>query len=80
MGEANESFGPGVVYTETIVHAAPEALLQEAPYQLAIIELDSGGRRTVRILARTEAERVRIGDRVEFAELREGVPFYRKAS
>lgn len=80
MGEANESFGPGIVYTETVVHAAPEALLHEAPYQLAIIELPGGGRRTVRILARTEAERVRIGDRVEFVELREGVPFYRKAT
>lgn len=79
MGEANESFGPGIVYTETVVHAAPEALLQEAPYQLAIVELAGGRRRTVRILARTEAERVRIGDRVEFVELREGVPFYRKA-
>ncbi len=80
MEEANEKLGPGVVYTETVVHAAPEAFLSEAPYQLAIVELEGGGRRTVRILARTESERVRIGDRVEFAELREGIPFYRKTS
>jgi len=79
MDEANRNFGPGVVYTETVVHAAPEAFLRDAPYQLAIVELQGGGRRTVRILAQTEGERVHIGDRVEFVELREGVPFYRKA-
>jgi len=71
-------FGPGIVYTETVVHAAPEPFVDEAPYQLAIVELEGGGRRTVRILARSEEQRVRIGDRVEFVELREGVPYYRK--
>lgn len=67
--------GPGTVYTETVVHSAPEAFLGEAPYQLAIVELDAGGRVTVRILA----DRVRIGDRVEFAEFRNEIPYYRKA-
>ncbi len=71
--------GPGTVYTETVVHSAPEAFLAEAPYQLAIIDLDGGGRLTVRIPAATEAERVRIGDRVEFAEFRNEIPYYRKA-
>jgi uncharacterized OB-fold protein len=65
---------PGVVYTETVVHAAPQQFVAEAPYQLAIVALDSGGRRTARILG----ERVQIGDLVEFVEFRDAVPFYRK--
>lgn len=65
---------PGVVYTETVVHAAPQQFVAEAPYQLAIVALDSGGRRTARILG----ERVQIGDLVEFVESRDAVPFYRK--
>jgi uncharacterized OB-fold protein len=64
----------GTVYTETVVHAAPAQFLADAPYQLAIISLDGGGRHTVRILG----DRVRIGDAVEFAEDRNGVAFFRK--
>jgi uncharacterized OB-fold protein len=63
----------GVVYTETIVHAAPEQYAADAPYQLAIIELDDGVRITGRIL-----ERAQIGDRVRFVEERNGVAYYRK--
>jgi uncharacterized protein len=64
----------GIVYTETVVHAAPTRFLADAPYQLAIVDLDDGVRHTVRILA----ERVSIGDRVEFAEDRDGIAFFRK--
>jgi uncharacterized OB-fold protein len=63
----------GVVYTETVVHAAPEQYAADAPYQLAIIELDGGGRVTGRIL-----DRARIGERVRFVEERNGVGYYRK--
>ena len=63
----------GVVYTETIVHAPPEQYAADAPYQLAIIELDDGIRITGRIL-----ERSQIGDRVRFVEERNGVAYYRK--
>ena len=66
--------GPGKVYTETVIHSAPEAFLSDAPYQIAILELDGGGRVTARILG----ERVSIGDRVSFAEYRNDIPFYRK--
>jgi uncharacterized OB-fold protein len=65
----------GTVYTETVVHAAPEQFVADAPYQLAIISLDEGGRHTVRV----EGERVVIGDRVDFIEDRNGIPFFRKA-
>jgi len=64
----------GIVYTETVVHAAPEQFVADAPYQLAILVADDGARETVRIVG----ERVVIGDRVEFAEARSGVAFYRK--
>lgn len=64
----------GIVYTETVVHAAPEQFLADAPYQLAIVSLDEGGRHTVRI----EGQRVAIGDRVDFLEDRNGIAFFRK--
>ena len=63
----------GVVYTETIVHAAPEQYAADAPYQLAIIELDSGVRITARILGRAQ-----IGEFVRFVEERSGVAYYCK--
>jgi uncharacterized OB-fold protein len=66
---------PAIVYTETVVYAAPEQFVADAPYQLAIVEYQEGARATVRIAG----ERVAIGDRVEFAEERSGLPFYRKA-
>ena len=64
----------GTVYTETVIHSAPEAFAAEAPYQTAIISLDEGGRVTVRIAG----ERVAIGDKVVEVELRDGVGFFEK--
>jgi uncharacterized OB-fold protein len=64
----------GIVYTETVVYAAPEQFVADAPYQLAIVSLAEGGRLTVRITG----GRVRIGDAVEFAESRDGISFFRK--
>jgi uncharacterized OB-fold protein len=43
---------------------------------LAIIEL-SGGRR---VTGRVAGERAQIGDRVQFAEFRNNVPFFKKQS
>ena len=65
----------GVVYTETVVHAAPEQFVADAPYQLAIVSVEEGGRLTVRV----DGERVAIGDPVEFVGDRNGIPFFRKA-
>jgi uncharacterized OB-fold protein len=50
----------GIVYTETVVHAAPAAFAEEAPYQVAIVQFEDGTKTTARILG----ERVQIGDRV----------------
>jgi uncharacterized protein len=64
----------GVIYTETVVHAAPVEFVADAPYQLAIVSLDSGGRLTARIAG----DRVKIGDKVEVLETRNGVDFFKK--
>lgn len=74
----------GIVYTETTVYSPPVQYAADAPYQLAIIDAqdeatNSAIRITVRILARTPEERVHIGDRVTFAESRDGVLYFRKA-
>jgi len=65
----------GTVYTETVIHLAAEAFASEVPFQTAIVALDGGGRVTGRILG----DRVTIGDRVAEVEVRNGVPFFRKA-
>jgi len=70
----------GTIYTETIVHSPPEQYASDAPYQLAIIDLDRGGRLTVRVLGKEPQERAAIGDRVVFVEERDGVAYYRKAA
>lgn len=64
-----------IVYTETVVHSAPEAFLKDAPYQIAIVVRDDGSRVTGRILG----ERVAIGDPVELVESRDGVSYFEKA-
>jgi uncharacterized OB-fold protein len=65
----------GIVYTETVVHAAPEQFVADAPYQLAIVSLEGGGRLAVRV----DGERVAIGDHVGFVEDRNGIAFFRKS-
>lgn len=66
----------GTVYTETTVYAAPEAFVAEAPYQIAIVTLDNGGR----ITGRVRGERVAIEDRVTITEEENGVPAFHKQS
>jgi uncharacterized OB-fold protein len=66
--------GSGTIYTETLIHAAPEQFVADAPYQLAIVTLEGGKRLTARI----SGDRVQIGDTVDFAEFRDGIPFFRK--
>jgi len=65
----------GVVYTETLIYAAPEQFVADAPYQLAIIEMEGGKRLTARIAG----DRVQICDKVESADSRDGIPFFKKA-
>jgi uncharacterized OB-fold protein len=65
----------GTVYTETLIHAAPQQFVAEAPYQLVIVTLDKGGGR---VTGRVSGPPVRIDDRVELIEEKAGVPFFRK--
>jgi uncharacterized OB-fold protein len=64
----------GVVYTETLIHSAPEAFISEAPYQLIIVTLDNGKR----VTGRVAGDRVAIDDAVVLADERNGVPYFRK--
>ncbi len=66
----------GVVYTETVVHLAPERFAADVPYQVIIVKLDNGERLT----ARVEGERVAIDDHVVETAVRDGIPFFRKVS
>lgn len=65
----------GTVYTETVVHLAPERFAAEAPYQVVIVSLDGGGR----VTGRVEGDRVAIDDRVIELESRDGILFFRKS-
>lgn len=53
----------GRIYTYTAVHTPPPALESDAPYTIAVVELDSGSRLTGRVDADYDA--VEIGDPVE---------------
>ena len=64
----------GTVYTETVVHLAPERFAADVPYQIAIVRLDDGGS----VTARVEGERVAIDDRVFESASRDGIPYFRK--
>jgi len=66
----------GTVYTETVVHLAPEAFAKDVPYQVVIVALADGSRVTGRIAG----DRVSIGDLVERVDVRDEVPFFQKAS
>jgi uncharacterized OB-fold protein len=65
----------GTVYSETVIWMAPAGFVDEAPYQLAIVDLDTGERKTVRIAGGQAS----IGDRVELDSVRNGVAVFRKA-
>lgn len=53
----------GQIYTYTAVYTPPPALEDDAPYTIAVVELDSGGRLTGRVDA--DYDTVDIGDHVE---------------
>ena len=67
----------GVIYTETVVHSAPEQFVSEAPYQLVIVTLDDG---SGKVTARVAGDRVAIGDAVTLDHDREGIHFFRKTA
>jgi uncharacterized OB-fold protein len=64
----------GTVYTETVVFSPTEAFVNDVPYQLAIIEFETGKKTTARIVG----ERASIGDRVVLKETRGDVQYFEK--
>lgn len=50
-----------IVYTETVIHSAPAAFADEAPYQIAVVEFEDKSR----LLVRISGLRAQIGDRVQ---------------
>ena len=64
----------GTVYTDTIVHLAPERFTADVPYQVVIVTLDTGGR----VTARVSGPNVAIDDRVMEVESRDGIPVFTK--
>lgn len=60
------------VYTETIIHSAPEQFAIEAPYQIALVEFEDRLRQLVRI----SGLRAKIGDRVQEVESQCGYPIF----
>jgi uncharacterized OB-fold protein len=65
----------GSIYTETVVHLAPERFAADVPYQVAIIDLDGDGRLTARI----EGQRIAIGDRVTETRADGDISYFRKS-
>ncbi|HEX4134765.1 MAG TPA: OB-fold domain-containing protein [Bryobacteraceae bacterium] len=69
----------GIVYTETVVHLAPERFAADVPYQVVIVRLDGvKPGEAGSITARVDGERVVIDDRVVETEVRDGISFFRK--
>jgi uncharacterized OB-fold protein len=70
----------GSVYTETVVHLAPERFAGDVPYQVIIVSLDgedpAGGGK---VTARVAGGRVSIDDRVVEVESSNGIPNFRKS-
>ncbi len=64
-----------IVYTETVVHLAPPAFADDAPYQVVIVTREDN----TRVTGRVEGERLQIGDEVVEAAVQDGIPYFRKA-
>lgn len=66
--------GRGRIYSFSVVHAAPARFEKEAPYVLAIIELEEGPRLSGR-LSRGEPA---IEAEVELEKIENGIHFFRR--
>jgi len=71
--------GIGTVYSYTTIRVAPEAYRDQAPYDIAIIELKPDLRVTAR-LSSDEAGAIRIGEQVEFQKVDENGYWFKRAN
>lgn len=58
--------GKGKIYTHTTIRIAPEAYRDQAPYEIAIVELAPGLRVTARIVSDQPETALQVGQDVEF--------------
>lgn len=73
--EEKEISGEGILYTYSTVYVPLASLESEAPYTVAIVELEGGCRITGRLEAGPRAK-LFIGAGVELTEIRDGVCFF----
>jgi hypothetical protein len=74
--EETEIPGKGAIYTYSTVHVPLASLEKEAPYTVAIVELEGGCKVTGRILE-TSSDRLSVGASVEVSEIKDGVYLFK---
>ncbi len=73
--EQTEVPGEGILYTYSTVHVPLASLEKEAPYTIAIVELNGGCKVTGR-LVKGSSEKLSIGAAVELVEVLDGTYFF----
>ena len=71
--------GIGTIYSHTTIRVAPEAYRDQAPYDIAIVEMQPGLRITARIQSE-EAGKIQIGEQVEYNRADENGYWFKRAS
>lgn len=72
--------GKGTIYTYSTVHIPLATLEKEAPYTVAIVEIEGGCKITGRVIVPSEEplqDKLSIGALVEVAEVRGGIYFFK---
>jgi uncharacterized OB-fold protein len=74
--EETETPGKGTIYTYSTVHIPLASLQKEAPYTVAIVDIEGGCRITGRIIESPQ-DRLSIGASVEVVEVKDGAYLFR---
>ena len=78
--EETEIPGKGAIYTYSTVHIPLAILEKEAPYTVAIVEIEGGCKITGRLIRSSEEpfkDKLSIDAPVEIAEVRDGIYFFK---
>ncbi len=78
--EGTEIPGKGVIYTYSTVHIPLATLEEEAPYTVAIVDIEGGCKITGRIIVSSEEssqDKLSIGAPVEVADIKDGIYFFK---
>ncbi len=74
--EETEIPGRGILYTYSTVHVPLSSLEKEAPYTVAIVDIEGDCKITGRVIE-SSPDKLSIGAPVEVAEVRDGVCFFK---